>query len=163
MLCNFRNFNCSSSRHFSLASILLQQPKFAAVASPSNKNSNAVLIEAIRFKSTSIVQDDALAEHGHDDHGHGHHAVNYGPPITYDYTPIPSQPYKKVYKELKQKFITYLAMSFVFFMFCCYVGYSTDVLGYSAWKLPGSYRNRKAINARLDAEEAKAKAGEGEQ
>ncbi|KAL3072513.1 hypothetical protein niasHS_017487 [Heterodera schachtii] len=48
MLCNFRNFNCSSSRHFSLASVLLQQQKFSAVASSPNKNSNAVLIDAVR-------------------------------------------------------------------------------------------------------------------
>ncbi|KAI3415844.1 hypothetical protein GPALN_005415 [Globodera pallida] len=131
---NFNSFNSLPVRCLSLASAPLQQQNGASVE---------------------------VAHHGHDDHGigHGHHHVaNHGPPLTFDYMAIPSQPYKKVYKELSRKFRVYLAMSLVFFAFSVYVGYVTDVLGYKAWKLPASYRNRKAINARLDAEEAKAKA-----
>jgi hypothetical protein len=44
-----------------------------------------------------------------------------------------------------------LAVSFTFFMFTCYLAWKYDVFYYQAWSPPESYRNRKSINAKLDA------------
>ncbi|KAL3088345.1 hypothetical protein niasHT_023905 [Heterodera trifolii] len=71
MLCNFRNLNSFSLRNFSLASVLLQQQKFAAAIPLLNKSTNVVLVDVIRCKSTNVAQYNVLAAHGHE-HEHGH-------------------------------------------------------------------------------------------
>ncbi|KAL3081267.1 hypothetical protein niasHS_012371 [Heterodera schachtii] len=73
MLYNFRNLNSLSSRHFSLASALLQQQKVTAGTSMANKS---VLIDAVRCKSTGSSQHCILSAHGHDSHGYGHRAFS---------------------------------------------------------------------------------------
>ncbi|CAJ0961791.1 unnamed protein product, partial [Mesorhabditis belari] len=55
--------------------------------------------------------------------GHGHE-VNPGPPITFDYAPVPFQSYKKVHGELNGKFNLYLAVASVLF-----------VASFSFWKM----------------------------
>jgi hypothetical protein len=47
----------------------------------------------------------------------GHHApFNPGPPITWDYSPVPCKPYQNVYNELQTKFNTYLGIASVIFI-----------------------------------------------
>ncbi|KAF7636723.1 T-complex protein 1 subunit eta [Meloidogyne graminicola] len=92
----------------------------------------------------------------------GHHELfhgvpvdpNPGPPITFDYFPVPCQPFKPVYDELQRKFNLYLLGGISFFLFSLYVLYATDGTDYESWASPQSYRDRKRINAELRAKEA---------
>lgn len=79
---------------------------------------------------------------------------NSGPNITADYIPIPCHPYAQVNAELQNKFNMYLGASVLIFLISCYIGWKYDAFWYEGWSSPESYRNRKAINAKLRAQEA---------
>ncbi|CAJ0567109.1 unnamed protein product, partial [Mesorhabditis spiculigera] len=76
--------------------------------------------------------------------GHGHAEVNPGPPVTYDYAPIPFQPYNKVIGELNTKFNVYLAIAATAFVASFAYALKSDLFIYeAAWRPPKSYRERK--------------------
>ncbi|CAJ0600237.1 unnamed protein product [Cylicocyclus nassatus] len=79
--------------------------------------------------------------------GGGHHEImNPGPPVTYDYVPVPFQPYGKVYAELQQKFNRYLLISTAMFVTSIALAIYTDLFAWDALTKPSSYRNRHKNN-----------------
>nr|CAD2207690.1 unnamed protein product [Meloidogyne enterolobii] len=102
--------------------------------------------------------------HDAEEHHEYFHGVpiepNPGPPITFDYFPVPCKPYKPVYDELQRKFNLWLLGGLSVFLFSLYMIYATDATEYEAWARVKSWRDRKRINAELRAKEA---AGEKEE
>lgn len=77
--------------------------------------------------------------------GHGGESVNPGPPITFDYVPVPFQPYQKVYNELNAQFNTYLAISGSMLVCSLALAFYTDIFSVEgAWRPPKSYRQRNS-------------------
>ncbi|KAI6177201.1 Apoptosis-inducing factor 1 [Aphelenchoides bicaudatus] len=77
--------------------------------------------------------------------GHGHAPHNPGPPITWDYSPVPSQPYQNVYNELQTKFNTYLAISAVLFVASFSLALADDVFASAAITRPDSYKKGEPV------------------
>ncbi|KAI6240994.1 Deltameth-res domain-containing protein [Aphelenchoides fujianensis] len=77
----------------------------------------------------------------------GHHdaPVNPGPPITWDYSPVPCQPYQQVHGELQTKFNTYLAISVAMFVGSFTLAILDDVFASSAITPPKSYKNNEPV------------------
>nr|CAD2168250.1 unnamed protein product [Meloidogyne enterolobii] len=114
----------------------------------------------VDFGKATFASAVAKGDGHHDDEEHHEyfHGVpidpNPGPPITYDYFPVPCKPYKPVYDELQRKFNLWLLGGLSFFLFSLYMIYATDATEYEAWARVKSWRDRKRINAELRAKEA---------
>ncbi|MFH4978201.1 hypothetical protein AB6A40_004910 [Gnathostoma spinigerum] len=81
------------------------------------------------------------------------HSDNPGPPVTYDYIPIPHQKYHSVYARLQKKFNMYLAFSLLLFTGSMYLAYKEDLFAIEAIRAPESYRFR---NRKMKSSESKA-------
>ncbi|KAI6188069.1 Deltameth-res domain-containing protein [Aphelenchoides besseyi] len=77
----------------------------------------------------------------------GHHdaPVNPGPPITFDYSPVPCQPYQQIYGQLQSKFNTYLAISAVMFVGSFTLALLDDVFAVETMRPPKSYKNKEPV------------------
>jgi hypothetical protein len=85
-----------------------------------------------------------LASRGAHDHAHDHHeSHNPGPPVTYDYIPVPFQKYQTVYGELQSKFNMYLMVSSALLVLSLGIAIADDVFILEAIRPPKSYRERK--------------------
>ena len=77
----------------------------------------------------------------------GHVAqVNPGPPINYDYVPVPFKPFKPVYDELQTKFNRYLGISIVLFVSTFALAAAEGVFMFDLILPPYSYRYRHKID-----------------
>ncbi|KAE9550572.1 hypothetical protein FO519_006230 [Halicephalobus sp. NKZ332] len=77
------------------------------------------------------------AHDAHDSHGH-HEDHNPGPPVTFDYSPVPFQSYQVVYNDLQRKFNMYLGVSVALFLVSVGLAVADDVFIIEA--LPAGFR-----------------------
>lgn len=76
---------------------------------------------------------------------HDHHeSHNPGPPVTYDYMPVPHQKYQTVYGELQSKFNMYLAITSALLVTSLAIAIADDVFILEALRPPKSYRERNS-------------------
>ncbi|MFH4975531.1 hypothetical protein AB6A40_002240 [Gnathostoma spinigerum] len=72
----------------------------------------------------------------------GHEVTDPGPPVTFDYIPIPHQSYRIVYNRLQKKFNRYLAISLVLFTTAMTLAIYDDLFCIDGLRAPESYRYR---------------------
>uniref|UniRef100_A0A915DD34 Deltamethrin resistance protein prag01 domain-containing protein n=1 Tax=Ditylenchus dipsaci TaxID=166011 RepID=A0A915DD34_9BILA len=74
---------------------------------------------------------------------HGGHHPPFGPPVTYDYMPVPCKPHGLVYRNLQKKFDIFLGASVVFLVFSMGVCIYTDAFSAKCFKNTQSYIDQK--------------------
>ncbi|VDD86866.1 unnamed protein product [Enterobius vermicularis] len=73
----------------------------------------------------------------------GHAAdFNPGPPVNYDYMPVPFKPYKAVHNQLQTKFNIYLGVSIALFTLSLVLALEDNAFMFEELLPPHSYRYR---------------------
>uniref|UniRef100_A0A1I7X787 Deltameth_res domain-containing protein n=1 Tax=Heterorhabditis bacteriophora TaxID=37862 RepID=A0A1I7X787_HETBA len=117
------------SHYFSSLSSILQTIQ-------TTDMNRAVFSRFLNAYRTAVKQPKRSGSGGH------HEVVNPGPPVTFDYMPVPFQPYSTVYNELQAKFNVYLIASSVLLAVSLGSAIYTDLFIWDALSTPKSYRNR---------------------